>query len=182
MGNYFYFPPKNKIVVARYVKFFKKNLISQEASGRAVKLKEIQDEDTSLFENTSEHLIEAESLKPQEDIAPIQMQSMQDNQVWHLVDIPPNAKTVRSKWLFKKKTGMDGNVHTFKARLVVNGYTQTYGIEYKETFSPVADIRAIRILVAIIVCYDYEIWQMYVKSVFLNGYLNEDIYVMRILF
>ncbi|GJR93189.1 retrotransposon protein, putative, ty1-copia subclass [Tanacetum coccineum] len=71
------------------------------------------------------------------------MQSMKDNQVWVLVDLPPNGRTVGSKWLFKKKTNMDGNVHTFKACLVAKGYTQTYGVDYGETFSPVADIRAI---------------------------------------
>ncbi|GJX19693.1 retrotransposon protein, putative, ty1-copia subclass [Tanacetum coccineum] len=78
-----------------------------------------------------------------------EMQSMEDNQVWRLVDLPPNVKTVVSKWIFKKKTNMDGNVHTYKACLVEKGYTQTYGIDYEETFSPVADIRAIRILIAI---------------------------------
>ncbi|GKA40441.1 retrotransposon protein, putative, ty1-copia subclass [Tanacetum coccineum] len=226
MGYYFYFPPKNKIVVARYVEFFEKNLISQEASGRAVELKEIQEEDTSCSKNTSEHLVEAERLEPQKDVAPIcgsirthrdpehlclnveveehslgylneptnykaalldlesskwldamnaEMQSMKDNQVWRLVDLPPNAKTIGSKWIFKTKTDMDGNVHAYKARLVAKGYTQTYGIDYKETFSSVADIRAIRILIAIIAYYDYEIWHMDVKTAFLNGYFNEDI-------
>ncbi|GKD65917.1 putative retrotransposon ty1-copia subclass protein, partial [Tanacetum coccineum] len=52
-----------------------------------------------------------------------EMQSMKDNQVWCLVDLPPNGRTVRSKWLFKKKINMDGNVHTFKARLVAKDYT-----------------------------------------------------------
>ncbi|GJR01320.1 putative retrotransposon ty1-copia subclass protein [Tanacetum coccineum] len=61
------------------------------------------------------------------------------------------------KWLFKKKTDMDGKVHTFKALLVAKSYTQTYGVDYGETFSPVADIRAIRILLAIATYCDYEI-------------------------
>nr|GFC08478.1 retrotransposon protein, putative, Ty1-copia subclass [Tanacetum cinerariifolium] len=97
--------------------------------------------------------------------------------VWIVVDLPPNAKVVRSKWLYKKKIDMDGKVHTYKARLVANGCTQTYGIDYEETFSPVADIRAIRILIAIAAYYDYEIWQMDVKTAFLNGRLDEDIYL-----
>ncbi|GJX00589.1 retrotransposon protein, putative, ty1-copia subclass [Tanacetum coccineum] len=99
---------------------------------------------------------------------------MKDNQVWVLVDLPPNGRTVRSKWLFKIKTGMDGNVHTFKACLVEKGYAQTYAVDYEETFSPVADIRAIKILLAIAAFYDYEIWQMDVKIAFLNRHLSED--------
>ncbi|GJT86337.1 retrotransposon protein, putative, ty1-copia subclass [Tanacetum coccineum] len=78
-----------------------------------------------------------------------EIQSMIDDMVWVLVDLPPNCKTVGSKWIFKKKTDMDGMVHTYKARLVAKGYTQLYGVDYKETFSPVADIRAIRILISI---------------------------------
>nr|GEW09773.1 reverse transcriptase domain-containing protein [Tanacetum cinerariifolium] len=97
---------------------------------------------------------------------------MKDNEVWVLVELPPNGKTVGSKWLFKKKTDIDGNVHIYKARLVAKGFTQTLGIDYEETFSPVVDIRAIRILIAITAYYDYEIWQMNVKTAFLNGYLK----------
>ncbi|GJW66141.1 retrotransposon protein, putative, ty1-copia subclass [Tanacetum coccineum] len=69
---------------------------------------------------------------------------------------------------------MDRAVHTYKASLVAKGYTQTPEIDYDETFSPVADIRAIRILIAIAAFYDYEIWQMDVKTAFLNRYLNEE--------
>nr|GEZ14382.1 hypothetical protein [Tanacetum cinerariifolium] len=79
----------------------------------------------------------------------VEMQSIKGNEVWVLVELPPNGKTVRSKWLFKKKIDMDGNVHIYKARLVAKGFTQTLGIDYEETFSPVADIRAIRIFIAI---------------------------------
>ncbi|GJW34507.1 retrotransposon protein, putative, ty1-copia subclass [Tanacetum coccineum] len=104
------------------------------------------------------------------------MQSMKDNQVWIFVELPPNGRTVRSKWIFKKKTDMDGNVNTFKVCLVAKGYTHTYD---GETFSPVADIRAIRILLAIAVFYDYEIWQMDVKTAFLNGHLSKDVYMMQ---
>nr|GEW45228.1 retrotransposon protein, putative, Ty1-copia subclass [Tanacetum cinerariifolium] len=88
---------------------------------------------------------------------------MKDNEVWDLVELPPNGKTVGSKWLFKKKTDMDRVVHTYKARLVAKGYTQILGIDYGETFSPVVDIRAIRILIDIAAFYDYEIWKMAVK-------------------
>ncbi|GJS89552.1 reverse transcriptase domain-containing protein [Tanacetum coccineum] len=87
----------------------------------------------------------------------------------------PNYKTVGSKWLFKKKTDMDGIVHTYKDRLVGKGYTQTYRVNYEETFSPVADIRAIRLLIAIAAFYDYEIWQMHVKTAFLKCFAMKDL-------
>ncbi|GKE16570.1 putative retrotransposon ty1-copia subclass protein, partial [Tanacetum coccineum] len=90
----------------------------------------------------------------------MEMQSMKDNQIWVLVELPPNGRIVGSKWLFKKKIDMDGEVHTFKACLVAKGYTQTYSVDYGETFSPVADIRAIKILFAIAAFYNYEICQM----------------------
>ncbi|GJZ16018.1 retrotransposon protein, putative, ty1-copia subclass [Tanacetum coccineum] len=156
MGYYFYFPPKNKIVVAGYVEFFEKNLITQEVSGRTIDLEEIQDEDTSPSKITSEIPIEVEDSESNKWIDAIQ--SMIDNMVWVLVDLPSNCKTIGSKCIFKRKTDMDGIVHTYKARLVGKGYTQLYGVDYEETFSPVADIRAIRILISIVAFYDYEIW------------------------
>nr|GFC73514.1 putative retrotransposon Ty1-copia subclass protein [Tanacetum cinerariifolium] len=102
---------------------------------------------------------------------------MKDNEVWELVELAPDANTVGHKWLFKKKTDMDGAVHTYKTRLVAKGFTKTLGIDYEETFSLVANIRAIRILIAIPAFYDYGIWRMDVKTAFLNGYLNEKIYM-----
>ena len=108
-----------------------------------------------------------------------EMQSMYDNQVWDLVDLPPESRTVGNKWIFKKKTDMDGNMQTYKARLVAKGFTQTQGIDYDETFSPVAMLKSIRILLAIAAYYDYEIWQMDVKMAFLNGQLVEDVYMVQ---
>nr|GEX69928.1 retrotransposon protein, putative, Ty1-copia subclass [Tanacetum cinerariifolium] len=173
-----------------------------ELCGRAVDLEEIQDEDTSPSEITSEIPMEVEEVEDHSlgdlnepasykgamldsksnkwiDAMNVEIQSMIDNMVWVLVDLPPNCKTVRSKWIFKKKTDMDGIVHTYKARLVAKGYTQIYMVDYKETFSPVADIRAIRILISIAAYYNYEIWQMDVKTAFLNGYLGKDIYMVQ---
>ncbi|GJY05469.1 putative retrotransposon ty1-copia subclass protein [Tanacetum coccineum] len=99
-------------------------------------------------DNYKDALLDLESNKWL-DAMNVEMQSMKDNQVWRLVDLPPNGKTVGSKWIFKKKTNMDGNVHTYKSRLIAKGYTQTYVIDYEETFSLVVDIQAIRILIAI---------------------------------
>ena len=108
-----------------------------------------------------------------------EIQSMHDNQVWTLIDHTPGVKLVGCKWVFKKKTDMDGNVHTYKARLVAKGYTQKYGVDYDETFSPVAMLKSIRILIAIAAFYDYEIWQMDVKTAFLNGKLTEEVFMTQ---
>ncbi|GJZ15415.1 retrotransposon protein, putative, ty1-copia subclass [Tanacetum coccineum] len=153
MGYYFYFLPENKIVVARYAEFLEKNLLSQEISRRAKELEEIQDEDTSPSKNTSDIPMEVKGFElPQEEVVHIRSYG-----AW--LDIPPNCKTVGSKWFFKKKTDMDDIVHTYKAHLVAKGYTQTYEVDYEETFSPVANIRAIRILIAIAAFYgNLEIW------------------------
>nr|GEV99552.1 retrotransposon protein, putative, Ty1-copia subclass [Tanacetum cinerariifolium] len=82
---------------------------------------------------------------------------VEERELGDLVDLPPNGKTVGHKWLFKKKTDMDGAVHTYKACLVEKGFTQTPWIDYEETFSSVADIGAIKILIAIAALYDFEI-------------------------
>ncbi|KAJ9552657.1 hypothetical protein OSB04_016702 [Centaurea solstitialis] len=109
-----------------------------------------------------------------------EMQSMYDNQVWELTDLPQHCRAVWRKWVFKKKTDMNGNVHTFKARLVAKGFTQTHGIDYDETFSPVAMLNSIRILMAISAYFNYEIWQMDFKTTFLNGKLTEDVYMQQL--
>ncbi|GJU30266.1 retrotransposon protein, putative, ty1-copia subclass [Tanacetum coccineum] len=82
-------------------------------------------------------------------------------------------------YLPENKIDMDGVVHTYKAHLVAKGFTQTYMVDYEETFSPVTDIRAIRILIAMAAFYDYEIWQMDVKTSFLNEYLSEEVYMVQ---
>ena len=78
-----------------------------------------------------------------------EMGSMHDNQVWTLVDLPEGRKAVENKWIFKKKTDADGNITVYKARLVAKGFRQIQGVDYDETFSPVAMLKSIRILLAI---------------------------------
>nr|GFA90823.1 retrotransposon protein, putative, Ty1-copia subclass [Tanacetum cinerariifolium] len=106
--------------------------------------------------NYKDALLDPES-KKWLDAMNVEMQSLKDNDVWVLVELPPNARTVGRKCLFKKKTDIDGAIYVFKARLVAKGFIQTYGVDYEETFSPVVDIRAIRIRIAIAAYYDYEI-------------------------
>ena len=89
-----------------------------------------------------------------------ELKSMDDNQVWNLVDLPNGARTIECKWIFKKKTDMDGNVQIHKARLVAKGFRQVQGIDYNETFSPVAMLKSVWIILAITPYFDYEIWQI----------------------
>ena len=103
---------------------------------------------------------------------------MYSDQVRNLIKVPNSIKPVGCKWVYKRKRGIDGKVETFKARLVAKWYTQKEGIDYEETFSLVAMLKSIRILLSIIAHYDYEIWQMDVKTAFLNGNLEEEIYMM----
>ncbi|GJX56868.1 retrotransposon protein, putative, ty1-copia subclass [Tanacetum coccineum] len=200
MGYSFYSPSENKVFVARNAEFFESKLLDLKASGSVEDLELFQEEDTNPSVDTSlNHEEDDQEIdEPQRDLGEpanykaalldpeskkwldamnVQMQSMKENDVWVLVKLPPNARTVGSKWLFKKKTDMDGAVYIFKARLVAKGFTQTYRVDYEETFSLVADIRAIRILIAIATYYDYEIWQMDVKTAFLNGHLFEEVYM-----
>ncbi|KAL4311045.1 hypothetical protein GQ457_01G020990 [Hibiscus cannabinus] len=106
--------------------------------------------------------------------------SMSENQVWTLVEPPERVKPIGYKWVFKKKTDMDGNIQTYKGRLVAKGFRQIHGVDYDETFSPVAMFKSIRILLAIAAFHDYEIWQMDVKTAFLNGKLEEDVYMTQL--
>ncbi|GJU14485.1 retrotransposon protein, putative, ty1-copia subclass [Tanacetum coccineum] len=190
MGYSFYSPSENKVFVARNAEFFESKLLDLKASGSVEDLELIQEEDTNPSVDTSlNHEEDDQEIdEPQSDINPIrrstrtrrptdrlclyidteehelgdlgepanyraalldpeskkwldamnvEMQSMKDNDVWVLVELPPNARTVGSKWLFKKKTDMDG----------ATAY------------------------------YDYEIWQMDVKTAFLNGHLSEEVYM-----
>ncbi|KAG8496998.1 hypothetical protein CXB51_008222 [Gossypium anomalum] len=109
-----------------------------------------------------------------------EMDSMYENQVWTLIDPPEWVKLIGCKWVFKNKTDLDGNVQTYKGRLVTKGFRQIYGVDYDETFSPVAMFKSIRILLAIDAFHDYEIWQMDVKTAFLNGKLEEDVYMTQL--
>ena len=106
------------------------------------------------------------------DACQYEIDALAKNQTWDLVDLPPGRKTVKSKWVFKTKS--DGRR---RARLVAKGFTQVPGIDYDETFSPVARFESIRLLLALAALEDWEIHQMDVKSAFLNGVLEEEIYM-----
>jgi hypothetical protein len=89
------------------------------------------------------------------------------------------VRPIGCKWVFKKKTYKDGNVHIYKTRLVAKGFKQIHGIDYDESFSPVVMLKSVQILLAITAYFDYQIWQMDVKMAFLNENLTKDVYMTQ---
>src|SRR3954467_11332570 len=91
-----------------------------------------------------------------------EIKSMDENQVWNLVDLPNGARPVECKWVFKNKNDTDRNVSIYKACLVTKGFRQVQGVDYNKTFSPVSMLKSVWIMLAISAYFDYEIWQMVV--------------------
>ena len=108
-----------------------------------------------------------------------EINSLKKNKVWSLVKLPQGKKAIGSKWIFKQKRDSDGNVERFKARLVAQGYNQTHGVDYDETFSPVVRFESIRAVIALAAKNGIQLQQMDVKTAFLNGELLETIYMKQ---
>ncbi|WRX09128.1 Integrase [Theobroma cacao] len=99
------------------------------------------------------------------------------NKTWSLVDRPKDRQLIGVKWIFKRKLNPDGTLNRYKARLVVKGYSQILGIDFQETFAPVARLDTIRLLIALAAAFQWKLFHLDVKSAFLNGKLDEEIYV-----
>jgi hypothetical protein len=108
-----------------------------------------------------------------------ELENFERNQVWELVDPPPGCKPIGTKWVWKNKEGEKSEVVRNKSRLVAQVYSQKEGIDYEETFTPVARLEAIRILLAFSVAKGFKLYQMDVKSAFLNGVLEKEVYVRQ---
>jgi len=102
---------------------------------------------------------------------------IEKNDTWKLVERPPDRKVIGVKWVYRTKLNADGSVNKHKARLVVKAYAQIFGVDFSETFAPVARLDTIRLLLAIATQKGWKIYQLDVKSAFLNGFLQEEIYV-----
>ena len=101
----------------------------------------------------------------------------QRNDVWTLVPRPEGEHIIDTKWIFRNKIDEEGNVIRNKAHLVAQGYSQMEGVNYDETFTLVAHMESIRILLALTCHLKFKFYQMDVKIAFLNGFLKEDVYV-----
>lgn len=108
-----------------------------------------------------------------------EMKSLIQNKTWHLVDLPKNRRAISNRWVFKIKTKPNGDVDRYKARLVVKGFTQKYGIDYQETFSPVAKPSSIKMILSIAAKENLKLKQVDVKTAFLYGSLDEEIYMKQ---
>ena len=130
-----------------------------------------------LEQKSLEEALTSEHGKQWKDAADSEYESLMKNETWKLVELPSGRKPIGCKWVFKVKYGSDGKVERFKGRLVAKGYAQQYGIDYEETFSPVVRFSSIRLLLAYAVQNDMLVHQMDVVTAFLNGKLEEEIYM-----
>ncbi|KAK4395665.1 Retrovirus-related Pol polyprotein from transposon RE2 [Sesamum angolense] len=122
------------------------------------------------FETAVKHKVWVQAMEEE-------IKMVEKNNTWELADRPKDKEVIGVKWIYKMKLNADGSIQKHKARLVAKGYSQLPGIDYTETFAPVARLDTIRALIAIAANKKWEIYQMDVKSAFLNGYIDEEIYV-----
>ena len=101
------------------------------------------------------------------------------NNTWILSDLPPGCKSIGCRWIFRKKLKSDETLDKYKARLVAKGFTQLKDIDYFDTFAPVARMTSIRLLIALAAIHSLVIHQMDVKTAFLNGDLDEEVYMKQ---
>ena len=153
---------------------------------RQPKMRSLQD----LYDSTNEaHLIcllsDSENVCFEEAVRDKRWQTAMDeeikaidrNNTWELVELPEGKQTIGVKWVFKKRLNAQGEVERYKARLVAKGYKQKAGVDYDEVFAPVVRMETIRLLISIAAQFKWSIFQMDVKSAFLNGVLEKEVYI-----
>ncbi|GKA24961.1 retrovirus-related pol polyprotein from transposon TNT 1-94 [Tanacetum coccineum] len=144
-------------------------------------IRNIKESKSHPLENVIEPKNINEALKDESWVVAMQEELNQfvANNVWKLVPNPKNMTIIGTKWVYKNKLDENGVVSRNKARLVAQGYSQQEGIDYDETYTPVARLESIRILLAYACALDFKLFQMDVKSAFLNGFINEEVYVAQ---
>ena len=108
-----------------------------------------------------------------------EINSIEENKVWTLTELPDGVRPVNCKWVYKTKRDVDGNIDSYKARLVAQGYSQIEGVDYDQTFAPVARFESVRTLLSVAVQFNLKLHQMDVQNAFLNGKLDENIFITQ---
>jgi len=143
----------------------------------------LSDDDTAVVMLVTEDdpVIFEEAIKSKRwrDAMKREMKAIEKNKTWELTDLLKGMKPIRVKWIFKTKLKENGEIDKFKARLVAKGYAQQYGVDYTEVFAPVVKLDTIRIILSTTAHHGWSIFQLDVKSAFLHGELNEEIYVQQ---
>ncbi|KAL6314036.1 hypothetical protein AAG906_011771 [Vitis piasezkii] len=156
------FQPQNgKILVSRDVKF-------------------MEDKQWNWEESIKMQAPEAEKDDKWIEAMKEELRMIEKNDTWELVDRPQHRKVIGVKWVYRTKLNADGSINKYKARLVVKGYSQVFGVDFSETFAPVARLDTIRTLLALTKTKGMESLPIGCKICFLNGYLQEEIYVEQL--
>eukprot|EP00253_Pinus_taeda_P027342 PITA_27342 len=160
------FQPKEPVKIEFELKEEESNSIAEEES---------EDEEPQ----TPAEAVDLEDGKLWKEAMIDEMASLHKNEAWDLVELPTGRKPIGSKWVFKKKTNAVGKVKKYKARLVAKGYSQVPRIDFGDIFSPVVKVASIRLLLSVAAAFDFEVEQMDVKTTFLHGDLEEEIYMKQ---
>lgn len=113
------------------------------------------------------------------DAMKAEIESIEKNKTWELTILPNGIKPIGVKWIYKTKLNENGQIDKYKARLVAKGYAQQYGVDYTEVFAPVARLDTIRLILALAAQHSWDVFQLDVKSAFLHGELNEEVFVKQ---
>ncbi|KAJ8499382.1 hypothetical protein OPV22_009934 [Ensete ventricosum] len=147
--------------------------------GRFRSLTEIYDSTFALFISDPISFEEAVEKEEWQKAMKEEIKSIEKNETWELMDLPKEKKAICLKWVYKTKYNADGSIQKHKARLVAKGYSQQQGIDFDDTFSPVARFETVRTFLALAAYLSWSVYQFDVKSAFLNGDLQEEVFVTQ---